>query len=113
MLTSKTAMPETESVPVPVTVSAETYQPFAPVVPFCCKAEVGTDASYFQSRLPDVVRPEVELTVKTAAPVPSGRATMQLAPQLNDCPAVPVIVRGKPCGSEAVILSRAFWTHQP
>ncbi len=113
MLTSKAAMPETASVPIALTVNAETYQPFTPAVPFSRRVEVGADASYFQSKLPEAVWPEVELTVKIAVPVPSGKAITQLAPQLNGCPAVPVIVRGKLCGSEAVILKRAFWTHQP
>ncbi|MGC1376214.1 MAG: hypothetical protein WA821_08330 [Anaerolineales bacterium] len=45
------------SVPVPLAVSAETYQPFVPAVPFSCTAEVGSEASYFQPRLPETARP--------------------------------------------------------
>jgi len=110
---STAAIPETASVPVAFIVTAEIYQPFSPGVPFSCREAVGREASYRQLRFPEMVRPKAELTVKIAVPVPSGRATTQFAPQLNGCPAVPLIVKGKPCGSEALISRRAFSTHQP
>ena len=78
-----------------------------------CKSDVGSEASYFQSRLPETVLPELAVTVNCAVPIPSGKGTTQLSPQVKGCPAVPVIVTGKPCGSEAVIARRAFSTHQP
>ena len=108
-LTAMPAIPETASVPVALKATGETYQPFKPNVPFTCRVTVGEDASYFQARFPEALRPEAEVAVNTAVPCPSGRFTTQDASQeMGPLPVLPEIVTAKPCGSEAFKISLAY-----